>query len=553
MLRSLEQSRAMRAWTRPISIFVAGVALTGTMAFSIRKVMTTIVNTEHLGTTNEVGLSIASALRMHDRWEAFATLTSRVVELSDDYFEDLSVSFSLTYTSPVFVAERVQEAWTVQFSHPVDAGLVGKDLAEFEDAAYCVASMESSGRQRIAVYPELMHGGGGQSAPAPDFLYCTPIKTNGSINSFVGIGVFVDDLLATETSITSVVEEFDILIQVGENEDSGEGGVVIFTSGADGLNYFSTYTTDLSPNYPVSVSFSAPHLPYWWYVYVFGAVGTTASCVCALLGAKYEQKGDIAKQKSLFLASISHEIRTPMNGIIGMSDLLSLETGIPAQAVECVRVIGVCSKHLLGLINNVLDLSKIEAKQMTLSKSVISTSLFHEVVSDTWLMCRRDNGTTLTIVYENIPLDADVVGDALKITQVISNLVTNAAKFTDGGSVRVSVRWEKRHASSPDAVAVCLRVIDTGIGIPARSMEQLFKPFVQMSNNKSGKGTGIGLTISRSLAVAMGGNLTCTSRENEGSEFTFEFVVGGSFVEQEESVVIGDQQRRSRAVAHQQQ
>ncbi|CAM9445312.1 unnamed protein product, partial [Ectocarpus sp. 12 AP-2014] len=251
-----------------------------------------------------------------------------------------------------------------------------------------------------------------------------------------------------------------------------------------------------------------------------------------------EQKGDIAKQKSLFLASISHEIRTPMNGIIGMSDLLSLETGIPAQAVECVRVIGVCSKHLLGLINNVLDLSKIEAKQMTLSKSVISTSLFHEVVSDTWLMCRRDNGTTLTIVYENIPLDADVVGDALKITQVISNLVTNAAKFTDGGSVRVSVRWEKRHASSPDAVAVCLRVIDTGIGIPARSMEQLFKPFVQMSNNKSGKGTGIGLTISRSLAVAMGGNLTCTSRENEGSEFTFEFVVGGSFVEQEESVTV---------------
>lgn len=191
-----------------------------------------------------------------------------------------------------------------------------------------------------------------------------------------------------------------------------------------------------------------------------------------------------------------------MNGIIGMSDLLSLEPEIPTQAVECVRVIGVCSKHLFGLINNVLDLSKIESKKMTLSTQEISTSLFHEVVTDTWLMCRRDNGTTITIVYENIPLDIDVLGDSLKITQVISNLTTNAAKFTNGGSVRVDVRWEKKVVGNnvvPDTISVFLRVSDTGIGIPEASIKQLFKPFAQMTNNVTGQGTGIGLAISRSL------------------------------------------------------
>ena len=531
---------------RPSFIFFVGIGLSGTISYFLRELIRESVYRGYSLTTNEMGRSIASALTMRDTWEVFATLVERSGNVSAAYFEDLSVSFLKTYTSPVFLADRNDEGWILQFSYPVDAAPIpiGLEIQQFENVAMCIESMESSGRSRILAFPKLLYG---TEANAPDFLYCTPIKQNGSIDSFVGIGVKIDDLLNTETSIVTFIEEFDISVRVG-NEYEENGVVDIFTSNANGFDEFATYSINLSPNYPVSVVFSKPPVPYWWFVYVYGVFGTIVSCLCVFLDAKYKQEGNESRQKSIFLAGISHEIRNPMNGIIGMSDLLSLEPEIPSGAVECVRVIGACSKHLLGLINNVLDLSKIESKKMTLSTQEMSTSLFHEVVTDTWRMCRRDNGTSITIVYENIPLDINVLGDSLKITQVVSNLITNAAKFTNGGSVRVDVRWEKKvggNHAAPDTISVFLRVSDTGVGIPEASMKQLFQPFVQMTNNVSGQGTGIGLTISRSLAVAMGGGLTCTSQENEGSEFIFEFVVVGSFIEEAESLVIVDRPRQN--------
>lgn len=537
-------SCVMRSLVRAGLIFLVGIVITSTMTLFLRSLTTTGVYRGYLSTTNEAGKSIASALTMHDRWETFATLVGSASNISDVYFDDLSTSFLKRYTPHVFLAENYEDAWNIRLSYPPEVEFDTLGIQHFEEVAMCIESMTTSARSRIRSFPKLLNLADVQ-IHSPDLLYCTPIKTNGSISSFIGIGVEMDDLLATETSIPKLVEDYDIYIRVGGGEDSAEN-VDIFSTNTDGIEEFTTYTVDLTPNHAAIVSFSAPNIPYWWCVYVFGTVGTIASCLCVFADAKYEQKGDVSRQKSIFLASISHEIRTPMTGIIGMSDLLSLEPDIPEKAVECVRVIGSCSKHLLSLINNVLDLSKIESKQVALSTQVISTSLFHEVVTDTWLMCRRDNGTRMTIAYDNVPLDFDVLGDGLKISQVISNLVTNAVKFTNGGSIRVDVRWEKKvrkNSNVEDAIVVFLRVNDTGIGIPEKSMEKLFKPFAQMTNNNLGQGTGIGLTISRALAVAMGGNLTCSSEENVGSEFMFEFVVVGSFVEEVESVVIGDRLR----------
>lgn len=530
----------MPSFLKPVFIFLAGITGTVLLTFFLQRSMKTSVHDGYLDTTKEMGFSIVSALTMHGSWEVFAALLQRV-NISDVFFEDSLAPFSKTYTGTVFFAELEEQAWTVKFSHPPDIGLVGVNVYLLEEVAFGIESMRSSGRSRMLIFPGDMYG----ERDASDFLYLVPVKRNSTADSFIGIGVDMKNLLATETSIATFVEKYDIFVRIGDRD--GDECVDVFTSNINGIEEFTTFVADLSPNYPVTIVYSAPHVPYLWFMYVLGTSGAIASCLCVFFDAKYEQKGESSRQKSLFLANISHEIRTPMNGIIGMSDLLSLETGISEQAVECVRVIGACSKHLLGLINNVLDLSKIESKQMALSTEVISTSLFREVVFDTWLMCRRNNDTTIMIVYENVPLDAKITGDALKITQVVSNLVTNAVKFTTGGSIRVDVRWESkvsRGNEPPGQIIVFLRVTDTGIGIPEKSMQQLFKPFVQMTNNNSGQGTGIGLTISRSLAVAMGGNLTCTSRENEGSEFVFEFVVLGRFIHVAESVVIDDRSRQ---------
>lgn len=144
-------------------------------------------------------------------------------------------------------------------------------------------------------------------------------------------------------------------------------------------------------------------------------------------------------------------------------------------------------------------------------------------------MTKRDNEVSIKVVYENVPFDQEITGDTLKIKQVISNLVTNAVKFTHKGSIIVDIQWVD--LETPGEILLSITVVDRGIGIPESSMDELFKPYTQMSNNNLGQGTGIGLTISRSLAVALGGGLTCRSKEDKGSEFIFKFVVVGRFCE----------------------
>lgn len=532
----------MRSFIRTGSILALGMSLTTAMSFFLNRVIMVSVHHGFLDTTRTIGRLIAPALSMYHAWDVCADLVERVDDPTETFMDDLSASFSKIYTSPVFYAKRDEEAWTIQYSYPHDVGLEGVSIEQFEDCAKCIYSAQSSGRSRIVPFPKLL-----LVADDPDFLYCAPITKNGSVDSFVGIGVDMGSLLATETPIATFAE-FDISIKVGGGENEDED-VDIFTSSVTGFDGFTTYTEELSPNYEMIATFSAPNVPYWWCPYALGVIGTIVSCLFVFVDAKWEETRSVSTQKSRFLANVSHEIRTPMNGIVGMSDILRHEKGIPAQSVECVRVIGACSNHLLNLINNVLDLSKIESKQMTMCAQKMTTSLFHEAVTDTWLMCRRDKGTELRIVYENVPLGAEVLGDGLRITQVISNLITNAVKFTDDGSIHVDIRWEKQTdaGAAPEAIIVCLTVTDTGIGIPENSMARLFKPFTQATNNTHSQATGIGLTISKSLAVAMGGSLTCTSKENEGTKFTFEFVVIGSFTLEPESVVIENRPHQTSA------
>jgi PAS domain S-box-containing protein len=222
------------------------------------------------------------------------------------------------------------------------------------------------------------------------------------------------------------------------------------------------------------------------------------------------------RAKSSFLANMSHEIRTPMNAILGFSQLMRRDPQLTPTQQQHLDTITRSGEHLLALINDILEMSKIEAGRVTFNPSTFD---LHALIDDMAMMFRvRTDAKRLRLAVER---DADVpryvVSDENKLRQVLINLIGNAVKFTDHGGVTVHV-----HALSRDAgLGLRIEVADTGPGIPEPELAKLFRPFVQTSvgAHKEG-GTGLGLVISREFARLLGGDITITSRVGEGSVFT---------------------------------
>ena len=222
------------------------------------------------------------------------------------------------------------------------------------------------------------------------------------------------------------------------------------------------------------------------------------------------------RAKSAFLANMSHEIRTPMNGIIGMAQLLAM-TGLSAEQREYVDAQMVSGKNLLGLINDLLDLTKIEAGKTVLESSGFSLK---DCIDETVLTQKNEidkKGLTLTVATKDIP--PVLVGDQLRIKQILLNLLGNAVKFTPQGGIAVSARML---AVGRGQVVAEITVQDTGIGISGAALERIFQPFVQeeCTITRQFGGTGLGLSICRRLAELMGGNITVASTPGIGSSFT---------------------------------
>lgn len=233
------------------------------------------------------------------------------------------------------------------------------------------------------------------------------------------------------------------------------------------------------------------------------------------------------RAKSEFLATMSHELRTPINAIIGYSQLLEMGLAgavTPEQAKQIERI-HASSRHLLTLINDVLDLSKIEAGHMEVAKE---RHRLDSAVGDAVRLLTLQAQEQKVEIHEDCgDLEAEYVGDEDRVRQIVTNLISNSIKFTEpGGSIRV--HCGQTAEASPDAHLVgdgpwtFVQVRDTGIGIPAAKLAEVFRPFEQVDGGRSRVrgGTGLGLTISRQLARLMGGDLTGTSEVGAGSSFT---------------------------------
>ena len=225
------------------------------------------------------------------------------------------------------------------------------------------------------------------------------------------------------------------------------------------------------------------------------------------------------RAKSDFLANMSHEIRTPMNAILGFAELLrrGWQTN-PQDTHRHLDTILGSGRHLLALINDILDLSKVEAGRMEVERVPCAVHTVVHEVADIMRLRAQEKGVALVVTFPE-PLPAQVLTDPARVRQIVTNLIGNALKFTLQGGVTVTLRMA---TASPDATPrLAIDITDTGIGIPADKLDAIFEPFVQAeaSTTRQFGGTGLGLAISRRFARALGGDVTVSSTPGQGSTF----------------------------------
>ncbi|MEO0988408.1 MAG: CHASE2 domain-containing protein [Cyanobacteria bacterium J06639_14] len=243
----------------------------------------------------------------------------------------------------------------------------------------------------------------------------------------------------------------------------------------------------------------------------------------AVLREAKETAEDASRAKSNFLASMSHELRTPLNAVLGFSELMVRDTSVATQHRDYLDVISRSGRHLLGLINNVLDMAKIESGQIELKEQIVDLhNLLDELQRMLSLRADRKQIRLLVERQQNVP--QVIKTDASKLRQILLNLLGNAIKFTESGHVALRVQAEplaSNTANQPHC-RLYFEVEDTGPGIAEQEMNTLFRPFEQTSTGQqSQEGTGLGLTISRQFIQLMGDDITVESTVNKGTTFRF--------------------------------
>ena len=232
---------------------------------------------------------------------------------------------------------------------------------------------------------------------------------------------------------------------------------------------------------------------------------------------------EASRLKSAFLANMSHEIRTPMTALVGYAELLGDADLAPAERAECLATLRRNGEHLMAIVNDVLDLSKIESGRMTVERIACSPFALVAEVAELLRPRAAQEGLALEVLYRG-PVPETVESDPTRLRQILLNLVGNAIKFTPAGSVRLEVSLEEAGPSR----RLRFDVVDTGIGLSAEQQARLFTPFSQADTSTARRfgGTGLGLAISKRLAGMLGGDLQARSAPGGGSTFTLTIEVG---------------------------
>jgi signal transduction histidine kinase/CheY-like chemotaxis protein len=254
-----------------------------------------------------------------------------------------------------------------------------------------------------------------------------------------------------------------------------------------------------------------------------------------------KEKAEVANQaKSEFLANMSHEIRTPMNAILGFSQLMQLDKNMSKENLEHLNTINRAGEHLMVLINDVLDMSKIESGKMKVNAKPFNLIEMLNALVDMFSLKAQEQAIELTFKKDNgiLPVPTLVCADEAKIRQILVNLMGNALKFTQFGFVKLSVSCEAIKDS--DDVNLVFNVQDSGCGIAKAEYESVFGLFEQVGDEASSqKGTGLGLSLSRRFARLMGGDISISSELKKGSDFTFN--LPATVQPQPQSIVITQQ------------
>lgn len=231
--------------------------------------------------------------------------------------------------------------------------------------------------------------------------------------------------------------------------------------------------------------------------------------------AKLEEAG---RSKTSFFSRMSHEIRTPMNGITGMLALAESRLEPESPAMEYLTRADTLAGHMLGLLNDILDISRIEANKVELEKKPLSLHRLGDLLLEMYRGQLEQRGVAYHVVFEDVTRDV-VLGDEMRLRQIIINLLSNAVKFTSQGEIRLTFRQMLLRENQMDLM---IRVHDTGIGMSPEFLRKIFRPFEQESIETSHRygGTGLGMAITEQLVHLMGGEITVESVPGKGSDFT---------------------------------